>query len=430
MHMGNYMSATEHLYTPEAAARLAELYGKREGVQLYQIDRYRRVAKKHREYFGERDNFCFCSAPGRTEVCGNHTDHNAGRVLAAAVNLDTVAAVTPNNTGVVTLYSEGYQRPFVVDLKDLEVKDSERETTLALIRGVAARMKALGYKIGGFDAVATSTVFKGSGLSSSAAFEVMTCAILDGLYNGFTMDGKLRAQIAQYAENVYFGKPCGLMDQMASSLGGLVAIDFRKPDPKVEAIQYDFAQQGYALAVVSTEGDHGNLTGEYAAIPREMKQVAACFGGKVLRDVLPEQVEGGIAQLKGKVPDRAILRALHFYDENRRVSELVEALKRDELFRFFELIVASGESSWKLLQNIYVPGSDNQSLALALEVSRRMLEGRGAWRIHGGGFAGTILAFVPQAILGEYTQRMDAIFGAHACTVLDIRPCGASFLEI
>lgn len=427
--MGNYMDALNYLYTHEAANWFTGLYGKREGVLVSQTDRYRRLGKRHMELFGEQ-NLYFCSAPGRTEIAGNHTDHNGGRVLAAAVNLDTVAAVSPNETNVVTLYSEGYATPFVVDLNDLSVHEEEKETTNALIRGVAARMKELGYKIGGFDACVTSTVFKGSGLSSSAAFEVLLVAILDGLYNGMSVDAKLRAKISQYAENVYFGKPSGLMDQMASSVGGLVTIDFRRPDAEVEALQYDFAAQGYALCVVHTEGDHGNLTNEYASIPQEMKQVAAFFGGKVLRDVLPEQVEEGVAQLKGKVSDRAIMRALHFYDENRRVASLVEALKKDDLFGFFEQIIASGESSWKLLQNIYVAGGQDQGLALALEMSRRMLAGKGAWRIHGGGFAGTILAFVPQNMLSAYQRRMDAIFGDHACTVLDIRPCGAVFMPV
>ena len=363
-------------------------------------------------------------------MAGNHTDHNSGCVLAAAVNLDTVAAVTPSGSGVVTLYSAGYDRPFVVDLSDLEPKKSEYETTDGLIRGVAARMKALGYTIGGFDAVVTSTVFKGSGLSSSAAFEVLVCAIFDSLFNGFTVDAKLRAQIGQYAENVFFGKPCGLMDQMASSVGGLVAIDFGGSDPAVTAMKFDFDAAGFVPAVVSVGGEHGNLTHEYAAIPAEMKSVAEALGGKVLRDIDPDEMEKRIPELKGKVKDRAILRALHFYDENKRVRKAVAALSADDTSAFFDMLVASGESSWKLLQNLYVAGSDNQEMPLALEMSRRMLAGKGAWRIHGGGFAGTILAFIPKDMLAEYTAAMNAVFGEGAVTPLMIRADGAVELKL
>jgi len=297
-----------------------------------------------------------------------------------------------------------------------------------LLRG---RMAELGFRVGGFNACVTSTVLKGSGLSSSAAFEVLICAVFDSLFGGFAMDAKLRAQIAQYAENVYFGKPCGLMDQTASSVGGLVAIDFGGTGPSggavpiVTAMTYDFEAKGYGVAVVSAGGEHGNLTHEYAAIPAEMKSVAALFGKKAMREVDPKALEEGIARIKGKVSDRAILRALHFADENARVGKLVEALKADDLSAFFRLIIESGESSWKLLQNIYVPGGGNQEMALALEISRRMLEGKGAWRIHGGGFAGTILAFVPLDMMDEYARRMNAVFGEKAVVRLMIRPEGA-----
>ncbi len=427
--MGNYMDALKFLYTPKANEGIKKLYGKREGVLVYQLGRYRRLGKRHVELFGDDNEIYFSSAPGRTEIAGNHTDHNSGKVLAAAVNLDTVAAVSKSDDDIVTLYSEGFPQAFVVDLNDLSVREDEKETTNALIRGVAARMKELGYKIGGFNACVASSVSKGSGLSSSAAFEVMLVGIFDGLFNDFSITPKLRAQISQYAENVYFGKPSGLMDQMASSVGGLVTIDFRRAEAEVEALSYDFAEKGYSIVVVHTEGDHGNLTNEYAAIPNEMKEVARALGGKVLRDVLPEQLEEGLADLKGKVPDRAILRAMHFFDENKRVKELVKALQEDDLDKFFALIIESGESSWKLLQNIYVPSEADQGLALALEMSRRMLKGKGAWRIHGGGFAGTILTFVPNDMLDRFIKKMDGVFGDHSCTVLDIRPMGATFLR-
>ena len=420
--------ARQFLSTPAAAGFLSRLYGR--GAAAAQTERYAGLAERHASLFGEKDGLRFVSAPGRTEVAGNHTDHNSGRVLAAAVNLDTVAAVTPGDSGIVTLYSAGYDKPFVVDLSDLEPKKSEYETTDGLIRGVAARMKELGYTIGGFDAVVTSTVFKGSGLSSSAAFEVLVCAIFDSLYNGFVVDAKLRARIGQYAENVFFGKPCGLMDQMASSVGGLVAIDFGGADPVVTAMKFDFDAAGYVPAVVSVGGEHGNLTGEYAAIPAEMKSVAEALGGKVLRDIDPAEMEQRIPLLKGRVKDRAILRALHFYDENKRVEKAVSALSVGDIRTFFDMLVASGESSWKLLQNLYVAGSDNQEMPLALELSRRMLEGRGAWRIHGGGFAGTILAFIPKDMVAEYTETMNAVFGEGAVTPLMIRADGAVEMKI
>lgn len=393
-----------------------------------QTARYEKLADAFRAHFASEPEM-FVSAPGRTEVVGNHTDHNNGRVLAASVNLDTVAAIAPREDGIIELYSEGYEHPFRVELSDLSVRENERETTFALIRGVAARLKELGYNIGGFNASVTSTVFKGSGLSSSAAFEVMLVAAFDALYNGWTIDAKLNARISQYAENVYFGKPSGLLDQSASAVGGLVTMDFAVSPAAVEAIGYDFGAKGYSVCVVCAGGEHGNLTNEYAAIPVEMKQVAHAMGVEVLGEVSKQQLWDALPELKGKVSDRAILRAFHFVDETARVTEAVEALKRDDLKAFFETVIASGESSWKLLQNLYVPSSDNQEMPLALEMSRRMLSGRGAWRIHGGGFAGTILAFVPNDLLEEYKRNMNAVFGRNATTVLAIRPEGVVLIR-
>lgn len=405
------------------ADRINALYAGKDQTQ-----RYSELADAFRAQFGCEPEM-FVSAPGRTEVVGNHTDHNKGRVLAAAVNLDTVAAVAPREDSVVTLYSAGYDQPFVVDVADLAVREDEKETTFALIRGVAAKMKELGYRIGGFDASVTSTVFKGSGLSSSAAFEVMLVAAFDALYNGWSIDAKLNARISQYAENVYFGKPSGLLDQSASAVGGLVTMDFAPEIADVEALNYDFGAKGYAVCVVSAGGEHGNLTADYASIPAEMKQVAALMGVDVLEKVSEKQLWDAVAQLKGKVTDRAILRAFHFVDETKRVTEAVTALKNDDLQAFFKVVIGSGESSWKLLQNLHVATSDNQEMPLALEMSRRMLEGRGAWRIHGGGFAGTILAFVPFDLLEEYTARMNAVFGENATTALSIRPEGVVYLR-
>ncbi len=420
---------TAYAKSGEGAARLATLYGGNENALAEQRARYAKLIERHEARFGKADgDICFFSAPGRTEIGGNHTDHNLGRVLAAAVNLDTVAAVTKSVDGMIVVDSEGY-RPITVDTADLSVCEDELGTTAALVRGVAARMAELGYKVGGFHATVTSNVLRGSGLSSSAAFEVLMAAILDGLYNGWVLDAKERAQIAQRAENLHFGKPCGLMDQMASSVGGLVTIDFKDPTPVVEALPYDFKAKGYSLVVVNTGGDHGDLTDDYAAIPAEMKAVAAQFGKKVLREIDPAEMETAIPKLRGKVSDRAILRALHFYDDNARVPMQVTALREDELDAFLSLVIESGESSWKLLQNVYARAQEEQ-MALALELSRRVLGGRGAWRVHGGGFAGTIQAFVPDGLLDAYVKKLEASFGAGACTVLSIRPEGAVMMEI
>ena len=403
--------------------RLNRLYG---GVD--QFDRYNRLAETFRAQFG-REPELFVSAPGRTEVVGNHTDHQNGMVLAAAVNLDTVAAVAPRTDSRVVLYSEGFPTAFDVDVSDDSPREAEKETTLSLIRGIAARMKQLNYKVGGFDASVTSTVFKGSGLSSSAAFEVMLVGVFDALYNGGVVQAQENARISQYAENVYFGKPSGLMDQMASAVGGLSLQDFGTDPTGVEAIAYDFGAKGCAVCVVSAGGEHGNLTSEYAAIPAEMKQVAAALGEKLLQNVTPERLFEALPRLKNRVSDRAILRAFHFVDDTRRAAQAAEALKRDDLNAFFDTVIRAGDSSWELLQNLHVATSDNQEIPLALEMSRRMLAGRGAWRNHGGGFAGTILAFVPFDLLETYRSTMDGVFGEGATTALAIRPEGVVSLK-
>lgn len=407
----------------ENAPRMSALYG---GVD--QNERYCALADAFRAQFN-REPVAFVSAPGRTEVVGNHTDHQNGKVLAASVNLDTVAAVAPRDDTTVVLYSAGYDVPFTVDIADDAVREDEKETTFALIRGVAARMRQLGFAVGGFEASVTSTVFKGSGLSSSAAFEVMLVAIFDLLYNGWKVEAKLNARISQYAENVYFGKPSGLLDQSASAVGGLVTMDFACDPASVEALKYDFGAKGYAVCVVSAGGEHGNLTADYAAIPAEMKQVARAMGRELLYEITPEELMAALPQLKNRVSDRAILRAFHFVDETRRVEDAVAALKADDLNAFFKAVIDSGESSWKLLQNLHVATSDNQEMPLALEMSRRMLAGRGAWRIHGGGFAGTILAFVPFDLLDTYRAAMDGVFGEKATTVLAIRPAGVVYIR-
>ena len=411
------------------AARIATLYGAGEEALAAQTMRYGKLVERFERRFGPAGGeVYFFSAPGRTEIGGNHTDHNNGRVLAAAVNLDTVACVEKTQDGVIVVDSEGFP-PITVDTADLAVDEKDFGTTLSLIRGTAGVMKEMGYAIGGFKATVSSSVLRGSGLSSSAAFEVLICAILDGLYNGFVVDAKLRAVIAQKVENVYFGKPCGLMDQMASSVGGMVTIDFATEDAQVEALACDFAAQGYALCVVNTGGNHGDLTDDYAAIRTEMEAVAAWFGKRVLREVPQEQVEAHIGELRRAVGERAILRAMHFYDDNARVLEQVAAIRNGDLPAFFDAVNRSGDSSWKLLQNVYARPGEEQ-MALAIEMSRRFLAGSGAQRVHGGGFAGTIQAYVPLDRLDAYVRVMEGAFGEGSCTPLKIRPEGAVMMPI
>ncbi len=428
--MNQYASMIRSLKSPVVIERLMHLYGNREGMLVEQTARYNGILKRHEELFHETEQkVLLISAPGRTEIGGNHTDHNRGRVLAAAVNLDTLAAVSAREDMEVHIYSDGYA-PLKMDLNDLSVVEAEMGTTAALVRGVAARMKEMGYKIGGFNAAVTSSVASGSGLSSSAAFEVLVCAILDKIYNGFAIDFITRAKISQYAENVYFGKPSGLLDQMASSAGGLVTVDFRNDDPDVRAMSFDFAKYGYSLVVVATGGSHADLTDDYAAIPAEMKQVAALLGESYLRRVRPEEFYQALPGLRGKVSDRALMRAMHFFEEDERVARQVAALDRNDLFAFMWEIICSGRSSYMYLQNVYAR-TDDQSLSLALAMAEHMLMDKdGAWRIHGGGFAGTTLNFVPQAQLKTFIETMEAAFGARCCHVLAIRPEGPAVVEL
>ena len=426
--MTAYASMIRSLTMPSVTEQLIHLYGSRDGMVLQQVSRYTKLLKRHEECFQPQGDIVLVSAPGRTEIGGNHTDHNRGRVLAASINLDTVAAASPRPDNMVHMYSGNYPE-IVLDLSDLEKRPSETGRTSGLIRGVAARMAQLGYRIGGFDAAVTSTVFSGSGLSSSAAFEVMVSAIFDRLYNDFSMDFVTRAQVGQFAENVYFGKPSGLLDQMASAAGGLVTVDFKHEEPAVKRISFDFARNGYAIVVVAAGGDHASLTPFYAAIPAEMKAVAKHFGEDCLRRVRREEFEEAIPQLRKEAGDRAVLRAMHFYQENERVQKQVSALERDDLPAFMDAIIASGRSSFMYLQNVYAT-PDNQNLSLALAMAEEMLAGRGAWRVHGGGFAGTTLNFVPVTMLEDFTARMNTAFGDHACTVLDIRPEGAAELKL
>ena len=362
------------------------------------------------------------SAPGRTEISGNHTDHQRGCVLAAAVNLETVADVTLNGSNNILVRSDGYPDT-VVELDDLNIREEEKNTTAALVRGVAAAFEQLGARLQGFDAEVHSTVLPGSGLSSSAAFEVLMGTICNELFFDRKLSAVEIAQIGQYAENVYFGKPSGLMDQAASSVGGMVYIDFADPQhPLVERIDFDFEKAGHALCIIDSGADHADLTDEYAAIPRELKAICSYFGKDVLREVCEEEFMQALPQLRGKVPDRAILRAIHFYQENKRVQAQKKALQENDFDTFLRLTTHSGYSSWMYLQNISPAGAtQHQEVAVALAMCDTLLKGRGAYRVHGGGFAGTVQAFVPMDMLEEFKTGMERVLGKGSCHVLSIR---------
>lgn len=388
-----------------------------------QKDRYLDLLAKAQAKFGDVDAHLVC-APGRTEVGGNHTDHQYGRVLAASVNMD-IACVVCACDDVCEYYSEGYEvKPVVVN--DLVAKEDEKFTSEALIRGTLARFKELGYNIGGFKAYAQSAVLRGSGISSSAAFEVLVGTILSHLYNEGKVDPMLIAQIGQYAENNYFMKPCGLMDQMACSVGGFVTIDFKdKENPIVEKVDFDFAHSDYALCIVDTKGDHADLSDEYGLMPYEMKEVAKVLGKEVLSQVTKQDILDNIALIREKTDDRCLLRALHFVDETDRVLDEVAALRNNDMETFKKLVIESGYSSYMYLQNVYSPKNfKHQELSVALCVSESLLKGKGAYRVHGGGLAGTIQAFVPKDMVDEYAKQMEAIFGPGSCFKFSIRPVG------
>lgn len=403
--------------------RLVAVYGNDEAG--FQQERYMKLAESFGKAFTEDAELRFFSAPGRTEVGGNHTDHNNGKVLAAAINLDAVAVVAQRDDGIICVNSEGYA-PITVDSADLEIKDDEEGKSDALIRGVCARFGQLGYKYGGFNAAVTSRVLSGSGLSSSAAYEVLIGTILNYLYN----DGKISAveiaQISQYAENVYFKKPCGLMDQTACSVGGFVQIDFEDTaKPVINKVDFDIAKHGYNLCIVDTGGDHADLTGDYAAIRLEMNSVAEFFGKNVLRQVPEKDVFDNMGEIRKKTGDRAIERAIHFYNENKRVERLANALSDGDFEAFKATIIESGKSSYMYNQNCFTlsnPGS--QPVALALCLTEELLKGKGAYRVHGGGFAGTIQAFVPVEETEGYVSAMKKVFGENSCYILKVRSHG------
>jgi galactokinase len=402
-----------------------EMYGKDPQELQRNATRYINLLTRFNETFGERDPGFFTS-PGRTEIGGNHTDHNFGRVLAGAVNLDNVCVAAKNNTNVIRILSEGYPG-FEVDLNFLAPDKKEQYTSAALVRGVCSRFKEMGYEIGGFDACIDGGVPKGSGLSSSASFEVLIGAILNQLFNDGRMDPIQNAIIGQYAENNYFGKPCGLMDQTACAMGGLITIDFEDPSkPVVKRVNFDFVATGFSLVITDTGGNHADLNDEYASLPVDMKAVAAELGAKVMRQVNLEQVLDIAPKIREKVGDRAILRAIHFLGDNQRVVDQVNALEKNDFEAFLKMVVESGYSSYMYNQNIFpVNNVREQGVSLALALSELVLKGEGAWRVHGGGFAGTIQAFVPQKLLGNYISTLEHVYGKGSCHNLFIRHQGA-----
>ncbi len=372
----------------------------------------------------------YFSAPGRTEIGGNHTDHQRGCVLAGAVDLDTVAAVKLNGLDCIRVQSQGYPL-CTVSLEDLTPHAEEINTTAALIRGVAAKFVELGAKVQGFDAYVQSTVLPGSGLSSSAAFEVLLGTICNSLFLENKLPMPEIAKIGQYAENVYFGKPCGLMDQMASAVGNLVSIDFADPEnPSITPVDFDFSKSGYALCIIDSKASHADLTDEYAAVPQDMKAIAGHFGQTALRAVPEETFYQAIPTLRQLFGDRAVLRAIHFYGDNSRVAAQVKALQRGDFDSFLGLVKESGRSSWMYLQNVVPAGYiAHQDMAIALAMCHKLLADRGAYRVHGGGFAGTVQAFVPMDMLDAFRTGVDAVLGNGACHVLTIRPVGGTEME-
>lgn len=413
----------EQLQNGIFADRLADIYVDTAKIP-YQTKRYINAITTYEKHFGT-DGVEIYSAPGRSEIGGNHTDHQHGEVLAASINNDAIAIVKALDEPTVKVISDGYDL-ITISLDNLTRKEEEEGTTISLIKGVLAGFVEHGHKVGGFQAYITSDVLIGAGLSSSAAFETIIGTIISGLYNDMTISPIEIAIIGQYAENVYFGKPCGLMDQMACSVGSLVHIDFANPaDPMVERVEFDLDAHGYSLCITDTKGSHADLTPDYAAIPAEMKAAAACFGKEVLGEVSKEEVLANLNVIREQVNDRAALRAIHFIYENERVHKEVAALQSDQFDTFLQTVKESGDSSYKYLQNVYTCHDvEHQNVSVALALSDILLGKNGVSRVHGGGFAGTIQAFVKNEAVAEYKKGMETLFGEGACDVLKIRKYG------
>ena len=389
-------------------------------------ERYLQTCDCFSELYGENESNVFMfSAPGRVEIGGNHTDHQNGRVLAAAINLDTIAIAAPTIENTISVKSEGHKAT-MTDLSMIEKVEEERGSD-ALIRGMSAYLRKNGYKTGGFKAYTETQVLKGSGLSSSAAFEMLIGSILNNLYNDGNIPMLDIARAGQFAENEYFGKPCGLMDQSASALGGFVGIDFKDPQNiEITKVEFDFDSAGYAICIVDTKGNHADMKEEYADITKEMRAIAAHFGKSVLREVNEEDLYSSVKELSAAYGDRAILRAMHFFDDDKNAADETAALQKGNMNEFLRLVNKSGQSSLMKLQNIYSNVNyKSQGVTLALAMSDRVLNGKGAYRVHGSGFAGTIEAFVPKNMLNEYRKELDKVFGEGSCHVLSVRNKGA-----
>ena len=411
----------QKLNSGELDDALRYLYGDALNTQK---QKYAALINAFESAFGDSDDAVLFSAPGRSEIGGNHTDHQLGRVLAATVTMDTRAVVAPRIDNIVRIHSQGYT-PLCVSLDHLSPEATEENASEALVRGIAERFTQTGRNIGGFDAVTASDVPKGSGLSSSAAFSILVSTIFSELYN----DGKItpveQALASKYAENKHFGKPSGLMDQLACAVGGFVMMDFEQPEqPKIEKIDCDLAALGYEICIVNCGGNHADLTPEYAAVTKEMGDVARYFGKSVLREVDEKEFYASLGQLRKTVSDRALLRTMHFFGDNARVPKQAEALRQKDMDTFRSLMNESGRSSFMLLQNVCPTDASERGLALALALSERMLAGKGAWRVHGGGFAGTILALVPLELLPAYQAQMERVFGQGCCYRFAVRPAG------
>ncbi|MDR3767054.1 MAG: galactokinase family protein [Butyricicoccus sp.] len=418
----------EDLMNGALDARLWQVYGENADLMM-QRTRLSNLVKFYEQTFSAQDAVGLFSGPGRTELGGNHTDHQHGRVLAAAINLDAVACAAPNHSQIICILSSGYPR-ITVDLSDLSPREEEQQSSVALVRGVAARIASMGYKLGGFNAVIESTVLSGSGLSSSAAYEILIGVIFNHLFCEDALTPVDLALCGQYAENVFFGKPCGLMDQLASAVGGIVAIDFASPtQPDVRKIGYDMEKSGYSLCIIDTGADHADLTDEYAAIPHEMNGVAHCFGREYLRDVDERAFWSKLSEVRAQAGDRAALRAMHFFADNQYAAQEAECLAQGAFDEFLQLVRRSGVSSAQLLQNLYcVSAPQNQAVCVAIALAEHLLAGDGAVRVHGGGFAGTIQAYVPTEKQQAFLEGMESVLGKGCCHFLRIRAVGGAIL--
>ena len=411
----------------KAAPMLKKLYAGRDMETVKA--RYGAAIEEFEGLYGKTENISIFSVAGRSEICGNHTDHNHGKVLAASIDLDIIAVAAKTDDGVIRIKSAGFPED-IVETASLSPVEAEKGKSSALIRGVCDGFVKNGHAVGGFAAYTTSDILGGSGLSSSAAFEDMVGTILNHFYNDGQIGYMELSQISQYAENVHFGKPCGLMDQVACAAGGFVYIDFGNSDtPAAERVELNLAEHGYSLCIVNTGGSHANLTDDYAAVPAEMKKIAAFFEKPVLRGITKEELLQNAAALRSTAGDRAVLRALHFVKENTRVERLMQALKDGNISSFLTIIKESGRSSAELLQNYYSPKApEEQGITLACAIAEELLGESGAWRVHGGGFAGTMQAFVPHDKMAAFKETMESVFGAGAVTELSVRPLGAALV--